>query len=37
MEDQSMMPLSIKGDYRIEFDIQPALRDFSEDWEVKTI
>lgn len=32
MEDQSMMPLSIKGDYRIEFDIQPALRDLPEDW-----
>lgn len=37
MEDQSMMPLSIKGDYRIEFDTQPALRDLPEDWEVKTI
>lgn len=34
MEDQSLMPLSIKGDYRVEFDIQPALKDFPEDREL---
>lgn len=34
MDDQSMMPLSIKGDYRVEFDIQPALWNFPDDEEI---
>lgn len=32
--DKDLMPLSIRGDFRVEFDIQPALRDFPEDKEV---
>lgn len=33
MDNQAMMPLSIKGNYRVEFFTQPALRNFPEDEE----
>ena len=35
MDDQKMMPHSIRGDYRVEFDIQPSLRDYPDDLEIK--
>lgn len=35
MDDQKMMPHSIRGVYRVEFDIQPALRDYPDDLEIK--
>ena len=35
MDDQKMMPHSIRRVYRVEFDIQPALRDYPDDLEIK--